>query len=192
MTTEPPKKSRTALWIAIAVVLVIVLGGGFALYKFVLGPTSAERNAHVAAPAKIGPLVKSTDPDKVKTANSILDGIKSDVDGIKESIAVYYEDPDHPDQPVFVIAATADLSNPDAELDSTFKGAGNVSNIHTVPAGDLGGTAKCGSESEQGTTIIICAWTDHGSLGAVAFIGRDSSNAETLFVQIHNAVLTRG
>jgi hypothetical protein len=194
-TPEPPKKSRTSLWIAIGVVVVLLIGGGVAAYKL-LAPAAKERNAHVSAPQKIGPLVQSTDPDKVKLAQSILDGIKADnapdSPKIKESLAVYYDDSEHPDEPVFVIAATADIDNPDAALTDTFTGAGNVGNVHTVDPGSLGGSAKCGSETDAGTSLVLCAWTDHGSLGAVAFVGRESGDAENLFGQIHNAVLSRG
>src|SRR5262249_40346548 len=123
---------------------------------------------------------------------SILNDIKKDSPDIKESVAAYYDDTQNPDQPVFLVAATGDIGDPDAELDSDFKDAGNVANVHSVDPGALSGTARCGSEAEADATITICAWADHGSLGVVGFVGREAANAENLFRQIHEAVLTRG
>jgi hypothetical protein len=186
-----PRKSRTALRVAIGLIVVLLIAGGIG-YEAFLSPAAKERNAHVSAPATIGTLTKSAEADKVALAESILNDVKKDSTDLKESVAAYYDDTNNPDQPVFLVAATGDIGDPDAELDSNFKDAGNVANVHAVDAGPLGGAARCGSESEADGTVVVCAWADHGSFGVVGFLKRDPANAETLFGQIHQAVLTRG
>jgi hypothetical protein len=188
----PQKSSKTSLFIAIGVVVVLLIAGAIGYVVF-LAPTAAERNAHVSTPDTIGTLKKSTDPDKITLAQSILNDVKSGSEDVKESVAAYYDDTQNPDEPVFIVAATGDISDPSQGLDDFFKGVGEVTNIHSVDAGPpSGASAKCGAQTQSGLTVTFCAWADHGSLGVAGFVGRDAAASESLFRQIHAAVLTRG
>jgi hypothetical protein len=154
-------------------------------------PYLAERHIQLRTPATIGPLTRSTDPTDVANAQSILDGISQGGPKFQQAVAALYDDPRHPTETTFVIAGAVDIPDPEAELDSGLLLHTNAKQIHTVDAGPLGGVAKCGTTTESGTEVLLCAWVDHGSVGAVGFAHRSPAEAEQLFGQIHQAVLIR-
>src|SRR5262249_44075812 len=116
----PPKSSKTSLFVAIGVIVILLIAGVIGYVVF-LAPAAKERNAHVKPPTTIGDLQKSTDSQKVAAAQAILDDVKQQTPDIKESVAASYEDSKYPDKPVLLVAATRDISDPDAVLDDDFK-----------------------------------------------------------------------
>ncbi len=189
----PPKKSRTSLWVAIGVILLLVIGGGIVLYT-TLKPskeTQAERTAHLSAPAKIGTLALQSDSSgAADTENSFKDELDATA---KDSVSGIYSDPADPTKIVLLVAATADLDNPSKQLDSIFADpTATITNIHSVSAGALSGEARCADAESDGNKAIVCAWADHGSVGAVFLFNRAAAESEDLFRQIRAAVLTRG
>lgn len=88
----------------------------------------------------------------------------------------------------------------DQELDAfpaAVNGEGYVfDEFHSVPAGALGGKARCGSGSvvvgvDQNALVSMCFWADHGSVGGVILHGRDMAEAAQVFRAFRAAVLRR-
>jgi hypothetical protein len=191
--TSPRKKSHTSLWVAIAVVVVIVAAGGFAVARYVL-PGVQERNAHVSVPHKIGSLVQSTDPNDVAAASRLEAEFRSDVPEAKDLVAAVYKDPSDASKPVIMMAATGNNSDPEGTLDAAFTSDDPTTvfvGVHDIDPGPLGGSARCGSETDDTERIVFCAWSDHGSFGATIIVNRDDASSENLFRDVRAAVLSR-
>ncbi len=201
---QPQAQSRTALWIAIAVVVLLVVGGGTTAYILVnkdKGSSSANGGGgggggsapiveHLSTPQTIGSLTLSSSNTPPA---SLTDDIKKELANPTGAIAGFYTENDDLTKPVLVIGVTGPVANPDDKLAAIFKepGTEGVTNIHDVNAGNLSGKAQCGSEVSGSQNLVVCVWTDPGSLGAVFSVNRDAAEAEDLFRQVRNGVLTR-
>jgi hypothetical protein len=193
----PPQKSNTGLWVSIAVVVVLLIGGATAAVLFLnksnTDPIATERQAHISTPSQIGNLVLATDSDKVTAANQVRDGFRAEIPAPKDLVGAFYDDPSDSTKRALVVAATATIDDPDAEITRIFNDpTATITNIHTVDPGALSGSGKCANASVSGQTAIVCVWADHGSVGVVFSFGRSDSGAEDLFRQIRAGMLTRG
>ena len=61
-----------------------------------------------------------------------------------------------------------------------------------LPAlGSLGGRVRCGFVDEQGMSLTMCGWADHGSVGLGVFLNRPIDESALLFLHIRQQVVTR-
>ncbi|WP_433210299.1 hypothetical protein ACQP00_47370 [Dactylosporangium sp. CS-047395] len=168
-------------------------------------PIYRDAGAHVSAPPTLpGGLSKQDSPEADELKSSMESDLRGTIESIDEIATGVYSDEQDDDitHVVVLVAATGTFFSPGSEVDSAFKGFGSSSGATTVsapseyPAGKLGGTAKCGSSaySAGGTSVkmSMCAWADHGSVGLVLFMGQELSYAAGHFVDIREAVQTRG
>ncbi len=154
--------------------------------------TEEERTAKISTPDKVAGLVLSTDSDKVSAANQTRDSFKGEIPGYKDILGAFYDDPEDSTKLVLVVAATADVDDPSNQLDTIFNDpSATITNVHTVDVGTMSGQGECANAETGGNAAIVCAWADHGSVGVVFFFSRTESEAESLFVQFRNAILTR-
>ncbi len=186
------------MWVAIAVVLVLLIGGGVAAVILVNnnnkdkggnsatggGPAATQTPnkpvvEHLTTPNRIGNLVLNDTGDSDTAPAGITDSIEHEIGTATDSMAALYKDSSNTDNGAIVIAATGKVSDPDSKVDDLFHqpGEGTVGSTHTVNAGQLSGTAKCGSSTDDGEDLYVCAWADPGSLGEVLIIGQTGSAA---------------
>jgi hypothetical protein len=187
----PRKRRPTALWVAIGVVLLLVVGGGVFVVRYLL-PIENERHAHVTTPDTIGELTRSTDPQDLATAATLKGDLPPAAEG---AVAAVYNDSVSPTRGVAVVAATGAIDDPARVADEILSGSPDeqLTDIRTVDAGALSGIARCGDgRASNGSPLEACTWVDHGSLGLVVMVGWDRAAAEDLFRQVRAAVLTRG
>jgi hypothetical protein len=104
------------------------------------------------------------------------------VDG---SFANRFEDPKSKDRGVIAFGGTGLIWDPEKTLADTIRGAGkNLWDVRSFPAGRMGGLLKCGDgKDEQGTTVVMCAWVDHGSMGIGVFYGKRSKEDSAAFMR---------
>lgn len=201
----PPPKKGKGLKITLGVVggvfLVCAVIACVAFY-----PIYRDAGAHVSAPPTLpGGLTKQTSDEADALKSSMETDLKGSIDSIEEVETGVYSDEkdDDPTHIVVMVAATGTFFSPGSEVDAAFRGFGSNSGLTTVtspteyPAGNLGGTAKCGSSQynlgtgTQSLKVSMCVWADHGSVGMVLFMGQDVSTASSRFVAIREAVQTR-
>lgn len=154
-------------------------------------------NTAVTAPDTLpGGLTKETSADMQKIVDEMERDLRNDVGDVDQVAAGIYSNGD-PQKLVVLVAATSTVLFPDDEVDDAFSGFnataadGGVSGQTSYPAGDLGGTVKCATGTEDELAMTLCAWADHGSVGIAIFIGRDLQESADLFLQIRPAVETR-
>lgn len=217
----PPKKKSKALPIiltAVAIVLVLCVGGVVALYMVGKNaaddandqldalstptagtsakapePTKAASTIKIVEPKTLGGRPKLTDPQFAGVAKELQTSLK-EVPGATNSVGALYGTVEKQDI-VIVAAAEAPIDNPAKELDQTFLGAGvgglKVSNISSASTGTLGGSAKCGSAETSGIDMAICSWADDGSLGMVIWYFKSVSKAKTEFPKLRAQIETK-
>lgn len=185
----PPKGKSKALpitLVSIAVVLVLCVGGGAAIY--LVGRNTADKLAATAEPATpsprstdaaeptedatteppastitvvepktLGGRPKLTDPQFAGAAKELEKGL-AEVPGATETVGALYGTPEKQDI-VIVAAAAAPVSEPKRELDSTFLGAG-----------------------VSGLKLTGITSTNAGSLGGVAKCGKGDAGGAPLIM----------
>jgi hypothetical protein len=218
---EPPKrKSRTLpiVLVAIAVVLVLCVGGGTAAVLLVRNstddvaeaiqssapqptvtttapateptPTEKAKTITVVEPKKLGGRPKLTDEQFAGIADQ-LESELSQAPGATTSVGALYGRPAERDI-VVIAGVAAPVSNPAQELNGTFFGAGvgglKVTGITEVDAGPLGGEAKCGKANASGVNMALCAWADDGSVGWIIWYFKSVKQAKGEFVKLRGEI----
>jgi hypothetical protein len=194
--SEPVRRSRKGLWIALPLAAVLLAAGVAIVVKFVL-PVVAEGNAVISSPDTVAGLTRTTKPSLQSTAEQLNTQLRAGMDNVTGSVATFYDDPTDPAKIVMLYGVTGPITNPartlEASIDQLTRGGGiSVEGMDPVDPGPLGGEASCGAGSSSGGPLTVCGWADHGSTAVVIFFNRDLASSTALFGQIHNAVLTRG
>lgn len=190
--TPPPRRGKglkITLGILAALLLVCGVGCGVFLY-----PILSASGTTVTAPATLpGGLEKQTSDSMQKIADEMERDLRADVGDVKQVAAGIYSDGDET-KLVVLVAATSTVVFPDDEVGNAFSGfnatgaGGGLGGQTSYPAGDLGGTVKCASGTEDDLPMTLCAWADHGSVGIAIFIGRELKESSDLFLQIRTEV----
>jgi hypothetical protein len=203
--------------VSVGLVLVLCVGGGTAVYlagrntaegiadaitsaaptqptlpTAPTRPTEAAPTATISIvePKTLGGRPKVTDPqfaDRVEQLESNL----ALVPGATQTVGALYGTPAKQDI-VVVVAAKTRVPNPKRELDSAFTGPGvselNLTGVASIPAGPLGGVAKCAKGNAGGAPLSMCGWADEGSSGLVFWYFTSLSDAKKEFIKLRGQV----
>jgi hypothetical protein len=180
--------------IALAVVGVIALGC-CGVGAVLAAPILKEYPATVAVPADLAGMEKQQNADADRLGASMSAELKKTAKA-DSAVAGLYSASGDPQHPVLVLGASGLLLSPSNEVDKAFKGMNTaglwVSNVAPYDAGSLGGIVKCGTGKVPGTSLVVCAWADHGSLGMAIFYNRPIADSAGLFQKVREGMLTRG
>jgi hypothetical protein len=210
----PKKKSRAVpiTLVSVALALVLCVGGGTAVYLAgrntadgiadaiaSAGPTTRPTENATTAPAAVITIVepktlggrpKLTDPKFAGTVDQLERNLAL-LPGASQSFGAIYGTPAKRDV-VLVVAAKSFVLDPKDEVDSAFSGSGfgklNLTGVVSIPAGPLGGAAKCGKGSDEGVQVSLCAWADEGSSGLMIWYFTALSKAKAEFVKLRGQV----
>jgi serine/threonine protein kinase len=207
----PARRSRVGLWVALSVLAVLLLGGGVATAAWILAgggsspvwtapaptvrSTTPPARLSLTAPAAVAGLTRSTDTALQASADQLVSEIRTQLDGERSAVAAFYTDPRSAGRRVLFIGITADIVSPTREIDATFtsvnQGSTKIGNIVEVPAGPLGGKAKCGNGKTGEVSVVVCVWADNESLGLGVFYNRPAAESADLFIRIRQEVSHR-
>jgi hypothetical protein len=218
---QPPKKKSKALpivLVSIAVVLVLCVGGGTAIFLAArnkagnisdevqkalatptatiptddptTAPTKATSTISIVEPKTLGGRPKLTDPQFAGIADELKSGL-ADVPNAGNTVGALYGTVEKQDI-VVIAGAEAPVEDPAKELSGTFLGAGvgglKVTGITTVPAGPLGGAAKCGNASTSGVKLAMCGWADDGSVGWIIWYFKSAGQVKSEFPKLRGQI----
>ncbi|REF98060.1 hypothetical protein DFJ67_4069 [Asanoa ferruginea] len=199
-TAPPKKKSRAGriVLIVLAVVLVLCVGGGVAIWQIVKDPVKevvAAANTRVVAPDTLGGKKKITDPELQSAVNDMDKSLNADVPNATSTAAAFYGDIAKQDL-VMLVAVSGVIEDPVKELNDTFTSMNangtTVKNIKDVEAGPLGGQAKCGdgeiADAGAALPLGICAWSDKGSVGMIGVYNVKGAEAYKNFLAMRAEV----
>ncbi|MFD0517722.1 hypothetical protein [Paractinoplanes durhamensis] len=188
--TAPRPRSKARM-IVLSSLLVAAVGGAGVL-GYTAWQISSQKDAQLATPDKIGSLTLDTSEDAKSTADYLQTALAAEVD-LDKTVAAVYTEPG--DKNVLIFGGTTLIWTPEDDLDTAFNlisdNQGAVTDLHDVPAGDLGGTMKCGTTKSDSGELPVCGWADHGSLALAMFPNRTLADATPLFQQIRTAVESR-
>ena len=213
----PKKKSRALpiTLVSIALVLVLCVGGGTAIYLAArntaeglgeisssaptpgaTGRTEPAEKATIAPtitivePKKLSGRPKVTDPTFAATADQLKKNLAL-LPGATQTVGAVYGTPSKQDL-VLVVAARSFVADPKTELESAFSGSSvdslKLTGITSIPAGPLGGVAKCAKGKGGGSPLSMCAWADEGSSGWVIWYFTSLSKAKAEFIKVRGQV----
>ncbi|MFI6819592.1 hypothetical protein ACIBJE_01390 [Micromonospora sp. NPDC050187] len=195
----PPKKKSgvgKVLLIVLAVVLVLCVGGGIAIWATVkddVGEVVEATKTRVVAPETLNGRPKVTEPGLVAASEQMAAAIKKDVPEATSTVGGFYGDPAKNDL-VMIIGISGVMADPEKEMNdaiSAISGQLGATNMAAVEPGPLGGDAKCGDGSSEGVKLGICVWADRGSLGMVVMYFKTGKEAEAEFGTIRAAIEQR-
>ncbi len=216
---EPPKRKSKALpivLVAIAVVLVLCVGGGTAAFLLVRNTTEDVAEAIESAQPTVSPAAPTTEPTPTEAAKTItvvepkrlggrpkltdeqfagiadqLESELSQAPGATKSVGALYGTVAKRDI-VVIAGVAAPVGNPTEELNGTFFGAGvgglDVTGITKVDPGPLGGEAKCGKADASGVGMALCAWADEGSVGWIIWYFKSVKQAKSEFAELRGQI----
>ena len=163
-------------------------GGGFLWSKQIYDqyPATAATSAAVAGLTAI----------EDATAEQVVDQLRGTIDTeqIDEArFSVVYRDTSR--RRVTVFGTTRFVGDPKKALAASVAQLTTqlqLTDVHKVDAGPLGGQEQCGTGRLDGRAVTMCAWADHGSMGVGLFPGRSIEASSPMLQDIRGAIIQRG
>jgi hypothetical protein len=189
---DEPQRSASPIRRVLLIAVLAVAIAGVAVFGWVGWQIVSEKDATLSTPTTIGPLRLDNSEDGQTTAEYLRTALSAEVDVDKAVGAVYF---DSDKRNVLFFGGTTLFWTPEGDLDSAFglvsDNEGAVTGLHSVDAGSLGGTMKCGKTKTDDGDLTVCGWADHGSLALAMFTNRSEPDAAALLRQIRTATQTR-
>ncbi|HTF07734.1 MAG TPA: hypothetical protein VK659_06125 [Asanoa sp.] len=189
---RPPMSRRRK--IVLGSVAVVVLAGllGVGIWG---GGIISQQDTTMSTPTKVAGLTRDNSSEAEATAEDLRAAFAAGID-LNGSVGAVYTDPAGANRSVLFFGGTALLWSPAKDLDTLFKligdESGEVAGVHEVPAGDLGGVMKCGTTPvDDGGSMAVCGWADHGATGMALFPSRSPEEAGKLMREMRGAVQSR-
>jgi hypothetical protein len=82
-------------------------------------------------------------------------------------------------------------SDVEAQLDR-LTGEFDLTGVRSFDVGETGAHERCGAGRVDSTTVVVCAWADHGSLATVLLTRRSIPDSADLVSRLRDEVLTPG
>lgn len=193
---ESPGASPARHWISRRVVIA-ALAGVVLLLAVIIGVSwhfLNRQSVSLEPPATLAGLTLDTSDDAKNTAEYLRTAVAAKV-SLDESVGVVYRDPADQGHDVLLFGGTKLLLNPGKELDQALgllnDTSGEVTGLHEVPPGPLGGVMRCGTSTGEGGPMSVCGWADRDSLAVALFPGRTIDQAATLFRELRAGIERR-
>jgi hypothetical protein len=188
--TERAPRSRTRT-IVLSSLLAVGLAGASVL-GYVGWRISSQKDATLTVPPTVAGLSVDDSEEGRSTADYLLTALSADVD-LDRAVGAVFTDGSGKD--ILFFGGTTLFWTPEDDLKTAFglvsDDQGAVTGLHDVPAGELGGTMKCGTTKADGADMPVCGWADHGSLALAMFPGRTVDDSAKLLGEIRAAAQTR-
>jgi len=144
----------------------------------------------VVAPAKLLGQPKLDEPELNKLAESTSTQMSSAAPNVRQSVSAFYGNINQK-KLTMLIAVAGDIEQPAAfatGMTIGLKSSLKAGTFVAVPAGPLGGTAKCADARASDIDLAVCIWSDRGSFGIVGFYYKKVSQVKADFLKARSAV----
>lgn len=190
LTSDPgaarrPRHRRILVAVISGLVVVLIVVGAV-VWHFV-----NEQSVSLTLPATAAGLTLDDSDNAKQTAEYLRTAVAAKIT-LDDSVGGVYRDPASKDRDVMIFGGTHLLLNPAKDLDQAFSllndSSGQVSDLHVVPAGPLGGVMKCGTSTSDGGSMPVCGWADRDSLALALFPGRGVDQSAQLLRDMRGAI----
>jgi hypothetical protein len=160
---------------------------------YLVKPFWDEYPASVSVPAQAAGLARLDDSKTRQTTQDLEGKVRSQYLLIEDVFAAVYAEPETGDNPVTVFGATRFITDPAGDLKSDLPKltSATITDSRDLDSGPLGGTLRCGNSESGGSTVVICGWADHGSIGVGIFTGRSVDASAGLLRDLRAAIVSR-
>ncbi|HET6529970.1 MAG TPA: hypothetical protein VFH03_05045 [Actinoplanes sp.] len=190
--TPHARRSRTKV-IILSALLAVGLAGA-AVIGAGMWRIASQKDATLVAPPQVATLRADQSDTGRETAEYLTTALAAEVD-LDETVGAVYTDSSAADRGVLFFGGTTLIWTPESDLDAAFTlladEQSEVTGLHEVEAGPLGGTMKCGMTRSDDGDISVCGWADHGSLALAMFPNRSEADSADLLLDIRSAAQTR-
>jgi hypothetical protein len=218
MAPPPPPApgSRTVAitLVSMAIALVVLVGGGTALYLISeqlgdsgngstqgKGATAGPTQTETAAAEEISIREPDTLNGQPKIEAEELESLTTDLEDVLEGYpgaanafgAVYGSFDDK--NVVTALAAEVDIDDSQGMLDrvfQSFSGESQLTGVTAASTGSLGGVAQCGSAVIGKENVAVCGWADEGSVGMILYFYKTAVDVKGDFPDMRAEIETKG
>jgi hypothetical protein len=189
IVVERPRKRRWAWFVGgLAVLGLLCCVGAIAVWT----PIGKEYPAYLELGDTAAGLNRVQDSE-IDLATAELEADMFRKYGVDDGRAAIFADPAAPERRVILLVATKLILDPAKELDNGIKGVADRKLRDLTDYSRLGGHQKCANTEHDKQPVVICAWTDYGSIGLGIFYGSWTMDAcATVLRDLRTAVVRRG
>jgi hypothetical protein len=145
----------------------------------------------LTTPASLAGLTLDTSDEARQTTDYLRTALAAKT-SLSSTVGAVYQDAAGTDRKVLLFGGTGTQISPGRDLDQAFAllndQSGTVTDLREVPAGPLGGVAKCGTSNGDGGAMPVCGWADNGSLAVALFPGRTVDSAARLLLDLRTGI----
>jgi hypothetical protein len=190
----PPPPRRRRRWprnLAVVTLLSAVCCCGIPAYF--AWPAARQYPVTAILPDSVADLNRRDDSASRRAAERLTQQLRDTDASVHDVFAGVYSDGDG--KRVTVFGTTGLRLTPEADINSELQHLSSQYDIRDVQPFDLGEAGaheRCGVGDTSGTSVVVCAWADHGSLATVLLTRRSVADSAQLTGILRSAVLTRG
>ncbi|GIE06038.1 hypothetical protein Adu01nite_73880 [Paractinoplanes durhamensis] len=186
----PRRKRRWGRRLALLTVLGVLCccGGPFAYFQF---PAARQYPVSADLPASFSDLQLRDDNASKRAADRLADQLRSAKAADGTPFAGVYGD--SRGKRVTVFGVTGWRFTPKSDVQAQLDNLADQLNLKQVQQFDLGETGaheSCGIGRVDGSSVVVCAWADHGSLATVLLTRRSIKDSAALVSSLRSEVLT--
>ncbi|MGX6605059.1 hypothetical protein ACWKSP_23435 [Micromonosporaceae bacterium Da 78-11] len=189
----PRRKRRWGRRIALFTLLGIVCCCG-APAAYLSFPAARQYPVSAALPRSFADLNRRDDGTSKKAADRLAQQLRDTDAAADDVFAAVYADGRGKRVTVFGVTGWRFTPGSDAraQLDR-LTDEFDLSDVQEYSLGEAGAHEQCGTgRTDDGTSVVVCAWADHGSLATVLLTRRSVTDSAELVARLRNAVLTPG
>jgi hypothetical protein len=184
----PVRRRRKWPWVLLLTVVVCcACPAWFGQPLYTQYPSSA------TPPDTIGDLSKRDDPASERAATRLKAATQAAHPLAESTFAALYGDPNG--KLVKVFGTTGLRWSPDADAQAEIDRLSRVyglEDVAPVRTGVRGEARRCGVGTDDGDSVVVCTWADHGSLGTGVFSRLDVQDSNAVLGTLRDQIVTRG
>lgn len=189
----PPRRKRRwgrRLFLLSLLGVVCCCGGPFAYYQF---PTARQYPVRAVLPKSFSDLQRRDDKASARAAERLAEQVRGPGGGSDGVFTGVYGD--SRGKRVTIFGVTGFRLNPAGDVSDQLDRMAvefGIKDVQTFDLGETGAHERCGAGRVDGTSVVVCAWADHGSLATVLLTRRSVTDSAELVARLRDEVLTTG